>query len=207
MNGFYARYGKRVVDVFLSIFLLLLFAPLMVLIVVVLLLFSDENVFFSQRRPGLDGKIFWIYKFKTMSDHPINSTDNPLSDEERLTVIGKFLRLSSLDELPQLYNVLKGDMSLVGPRPFLEEYLPLYDKRQAKRHLVKPGITGWAQVKGRNAISWQDKFDFDVWYVENLSFWLDLKIIFMTTWKVFDHSENNQEGVVGMEKFKGNITT
>ena len=157
---------------------------------------------FKQRRPGLHGKSFYVYKFRTMTDAR-DENGNLLPDEVRLTKTGKLIRKLSLDELPQLFNVLKGDISLVGPRPLLMEYLPLYTKEQARRHEVKPGITGWAQVNGRNAISWEEKFEHDVWYVDNQSFWLDIKILFLTVLKVFKSEGINQDGQATIEKFKG----
>src|SRR5699024_386460 len=160
-------------------------------------------VLFKQRRPGLNNVIFSILKFRTMIDKRDNNGEL-LPDKERLTKVGIIIRKLSLDELPQLFNVLKGDMSFVGPRPLLVEYLPLYNERQAKRHNVKPGITGWAQVNGRNAITWKEKFELDVWYVENQSFLLDLKILFMTVLKVFKSEGINEDGQATMTKFTGN---
>lgn len=160
-------------------------------------------IIFSQSRPGKNGKIFKIIKFRTM----LNTKDevgNLLPDEDRLTEFGTWLRKSSLDELPEFFNVLKGDMSIVGPRPLLIEYLPLYSDTQAKRHNVRPGITGWAQINGRNSISWDEKFDYDVWYVDNMNIWLDLKIIFKTVLKVLDKSGIDDDMGVGQERFKGN---
>ena len=160
-------------------------------------------ILFRQQRPGLDGKIFDIYKFRTMINEK-NENGELLPDEQRLKGIGKFIRSASLDELPQIFNVLKGEMSFVGPRPLLIEYLPLYNERQKKRHNVKPGITGWAQVNGRNAISWEQKFEYDVWYVENQSFWLDIKILWMTFLKVIKRSDISSDSSATMEKFMGN---
>jgi lipopolysaccharide/colanic/teichoic acid biosynthesis glycosyltransferase len=160
-------------------------------------------ILFRQKRPGLNEEIFGIYKFRTMT----NDTDedgNLLPDEQRLLGLGKTIRSLSLDELPQIFNVLKGDMSFVGPRPLLVQYLPLYNDRQKKRHDVKPGITGWAQVNGRNAISWEQKFEYDVWYVENQSFWLDIKILWLTFLKVVKRSDISQDGQATMEFFEGN---
>jgi sugar transferase EpsL len=159
-------------------------------------------IFFKQQRPGLNGKPFYLYKFRTMIEE-LDENGEPLPDHLRLTPIGQFLRKYSLDELPQLFNVLKGDISLVGPRPLLMEYLKLYTPEQARRHEVKPGITGWAQVNGRNAITWEEKFELDVWYVDNRSFWLDLKILFLTVIKVFKSEGINQDGHVTMGKFTG----
>ena len=160
-------------------------------------------IIFTQQRPGLSGKPFTIYKFRTMNDER-DAQGNLLPDEQRLTRFGKFLRKTSLDELPELFNVLKGDMSLVGPRPLLMEYLPLYSAEQARRHEVKPGITGWAQINGRNTLAWEDKFNLDVWYVDHLSFWLDVKILFITLLKVFKREGISQDGQATVEKFRGN---
>jgi lipopolysaccharide/colanic/teichoic acid biosynthesis glycosyltransferase len=156
-------------------------------------------------RPGKDGRSFKMIKFRTMRDH-IDEQGNPLPDDERITKTGSRIRASSIDELPELWNVIKGEMSLVGPRPLLLEYLPLYSDKQAKRHNVKPGITGWAQVNGRNAISWEEKFELDVWYVENRNFWLDLKIIWMTVRKVIARDGISAAGEATMPKFQGNKT-
>ena len=199
----YQKYLKRFVDIVVSFTGILLVLPILCLVAFLLLIANKTNPFFFQSRPGKNEKLFKIIKFKTMT----NATDNQgnlLPDEHRLTAIGRFIRSTSLDELPQLLNVLKGDMSLVGPRPLLPEYLPLYNNEQKKRHEVKPGITGWAQVNGRNAISWQQKFKYDVWYVENVSFWVDLKIIFLTIKKVFAKEGISSEKSVTMEKFNGN---
>lgn len=160
-------------------------------------------VLFSQKRPGLHGQTFRMFKFRTMTNE-IDEQGNLLPDSNRLTPFGKLLRTTSLDELPALWNVIKGDLSLVGPRPLLIEYLPLYSKEQARRHNVKPGITGWAQINGRNAISWETKFKLDVWYVDNQSFWLDIKILFLTVKKVFIREGINAEGQTTMSKFTGN---
>lgn len=159
-------------------------------------------VFFRQVRPGLNGKPFEMIKFRTMKD-AIDASGNPLPDSERLTPFGQFLRSSSLDELPELWNVLKGDMSLVGPRPLLMEYLPLYSPEQARRHEVRPGVTGWAQVNGRNTLSWEDKFKLDVWYVDNRSLWLDIKVLFLTVKKVLVRDGISAEGEATMSKFTG----
>jgi len=168
------------------------------------LFFANQGQpFFFQARPGKNGKIFRIIKFKTMNDKK-DLQGNLLSDAERLTIIGKFVRKTSLDEIPQLLNVIKGDMSLIGPRPLLVSYLPLYDEKQKRRHDVRPGITGWAQVNGRNAISWQQKFEYDVWYVENISLRLDIKILFMTILKVFKSEGINAGTSATMEIFTGN---
>lgn len=164
---------------------------------------KGAGAFFTQERPGKGGKIFKVIKFKTMTDER-DADGNLLPDADRLTNVGRFVRSTSIDELPQLINVLKGDMALIGPRPLLVQYLPLYSKEQARRHDVRPGITGWAQVNGRNAISWTKKFELDVWYVDHCSFWLDVKIIFLTIKKVFVREGISQEGQATMEFFTGN---
>lgn len=187
---------------FMSLFVLTsVFLALTILIRTLL----GSPVFFRHTRPGFNGKPFAMYKFRTMNNGK-DADDRLLPDELRLTKLGKFLRSTSLDELPELFNVLKGDMSLVGPRPLLMEYLPLYTPEQARRHEVRPGITGWAQVNGRNAISWEEKFRLDVWYVDNQSFWLDMKILWMTVLKVFKREGISQEGQATMEKFRGTVT-
>ncbi len=194
---------KRIFDTILSLILIILFFPVYLIVSLLIWRKMGRPILFTQERPGKDGKIFKIYKFRTMT----NETDQNgklLPDEKRLVGIGKFIRSTSLDELPQLFNVLKGDMSFVGPRPLLVEYLPLYNERQKKRHDVKPGITGWAQVNGRNAISWEQKFEYDVWYVENQSFLLDMKILWLTFLKVVKRSDISSSGSVTMEKFTGN---
>ncbi|HEC1793457.1 TPA: undecaprenyl phosphate N,N'-diacetylbacillosamine 1-phosphate transferase [Campylobacter lari] len=192
---------KRVFDFFLALILLIVFSPFIVLIGIVLKIVQG-SVLFKQARPGLNEKIFYIYKFKTMSDET-NENGELLPDELRLKPFGKLVRSLSLDELPQLFNVLKGDMSFIGPRPLLVEYLPLYNQEQKKRHDVRPGITGWAQINGRNAISWEQKFKYDVEYVQNCSFLFDLKIFFMTIIKVLKRSGVNKEGVATTDKFNG----
>ncbi|HID0706074.1 TPA: undecaprenyl phosphate N,N'-diacetylbacillosamine 1-phosphate transferase [Campylobacter jejuni] len=197
----YEKVFKRIFDFILALVLLVLFSPV-ILITALLLKITQGSVFFTQNRPGLDEKIFKIYKFKTMSDER-DEKGELLSDELRLKAFGKIVRSLSLDELLQLFNVLKGDMSFVGPRPLLVEYLPLYNEEQKLRHKVRPGITGWAQVNGRNAISWQKKFELDVYYVKNISFLLDLKIIFLTALKVLKRSGVSKEGHVTTEKFNG----
>lgn len=180
----------------------LLLLPVMLLVMVLLKVTGHTSVFFTQPRIGKNDKAFRVLKFKTMTDKK-DAAGHLLPDAERLTAFGKFLRKSSLDELPQLFNVLLGDMSLVGPRPLLPQYLPLYNETQRKRHQVKPGITGWAQVNGRNAISWMRKFELDVWYVEHASFWLDVKILFLTFRKILAASDINQAGQATMEAFNG----
>ncbi|EAI5843158.1 undecaprenyl phosphate N,N'-diacetylbacillosamine 1-phosphate transferase [Campylobacter jejuni] len=197
----YEKVFKRIFDFILALVLLVLFSPV-ILITALLLKITQGSVIFTQNRPGLDEKIFKIYKFKTMSDER-DEKGELLSDELRLKAFGKIVRSLSLDELLQLFNVLKGDMSFVGPRPLLVEYLSLYNKEQKLRHKVRPGITGWAQVNGRNAISWQKKFELDVYYVKNISFLLDLKIMFLTALKVLKRSGVSKEGHVTTEKFNG----
>ncbi len=192
---------KRFIDLIFASFGLIISSPILVIATVGLYFANQGKPFFFQLRPGLNGVIFKIVKFKTMNDKK-DAQGNLLSDEQRLTKIGKFVRKTSLDELPQLWNVIKGDMSLMGPRPLLPEYLPLYDAIQSRRHKLKPGITGWAQVNGRNAISWQQKFEYDVWYVDNISFLLDLKIIILTIKKVFISEGINSQGQVTTEAFK-----
>ncbi|WP_317165419.1 sugar transferase [Chitinophaga tropicalis] len=179
-----------------------LLLPVFLVCTVLLFIVNSGTPFFLQRRPGKDERIFSVIKFKTMTDRK-DSNGVLLPDRQRLTPVGKFIRKTSLDEIPQLLNVIKGDMSLVGPRPLLVEYLPLYDEHQKRRHDVKPGITGWAQVKGRNAITWQQKFEYDVWYVNNLSFKLDLEILAATVFKVIKSEGINQEGQATAEKFQG----
>ncbi len=194
---------KRISDILFA-FILLIVALTPIFIIIILLYFKHgaSEVFFMQYRPGRNEKIFRLIKFKTMNNK-CDASGNILPDAERLTSIGRFIRKTSLDELPQLINVLKGDMSLVGPRPLLVEYLPLYNEHQKRRHEVKPGITGWAQVNGRNAISWQEKFDLDVWYVDHCSFSLDMKILWLTILKVFKREGINQAGQATVEKFNG----
>ncbi|EKF8996430.1 TPA: undecaprenyl phosphate N,N'-diacetylbacillosamine 1-phosphate transferase [Campylobacter coli] len=197
----YEKVFKKIFDFILALVLLVLFSPV-ILITALLLKITQGSVIFTQNRPGLNEKIFKIYKFKTMSDER-DEKGELLSDELRLKAFGKIVRSLSLDELLQLFNVLKGDMSFVGPRPLLVEYLPLYNEEQKLRHKVRPGITGWAQVNGRNAISWQKKFELDVYYVKNISFLLDLKIMFLTALKVLKRSGVSKEGHVTTEKFNG----
>jgi len=198
----YSFFLKRLFD-FIIAFITTLFSSVVFLIITVLLFFSNQGKpFFLQPRPGKNGKIFKVIKFKTMNDKK-DANGNLLPDSERLTPIGAFIRKTSLDEIPQLLNVIKGDMSLVGPRPLLVQYLPLYNEKQRRRHEVRPGITGWAQVNGRNAISWEQKFEYDVWYVDNISFALDLKILFLTIKKVFKREGISAAGQATMEPFKG----
>jgi lipopolysaccharide/colanic/teichoic acid biosynthesis glycosyltransferase len=192
---------KRLLDLIFSILSLIVFSPVF-LCCIILLFLTQGTVFFKQIRPGKHGKLFTIYKLKTMRDTRLDSGDL-LPDKQRTTPIGSIIRKLSLDELPQLWNVLKGDMSFVGPRPLLPEYLPLYSKKQEKRHDVKPGITGWAQVNGRNTISWEQKFDYDLWYIQHQSFILDIKILGMTLTKVFKTKDVNATGQITMEPFNG----
>lgn len=193
---------KRVFDIFVSIVALVVLSPVIFIVSRKIVKNLGKPVLFKQKRPGLHGEIFEMIKFRSMRD-AVDSKGNTLSDSERLTPFGLKLRSSSLDELPGLWNVLKGDMSLVGPRPLLVEYLPLYNTEQAKRHNVRPGITGWAQINGRNAISWDEKFKLDVWYVNNQSIWLDIKILFLTIKKVFIKDGISADGEVTMHKFTG----
>lgn len=194
---------KRLLDFFVALLGLLILAPFFAVVSLIIRWKLGSPIFFTQERPGLNGVPFTLYKFRTMSDER-DESGHLLPDAVRLTSLGLFLRKYSLDEWPQLINVLKGELSLVGPRPLLMEYLPLYSEEQKRRHLVKPGITGWAQVNGRNAISWEEKFELDVWYVENQSFWLDLRILWMTFIQVFHTKDVHQTGHVTMEKFSGN---
>ena len=196
---------KTLFDKTLALFLIILFSPIYIIISLLILWKMGNPILFRQKRPGYKEKIFGIYKFRTMT----NDTDadgNLLPDEQRLVGIGKFIRSTSLDELPQLFNVFKGEMSFVGPRPLLIEYLDLYNDTQKRRHDVRPGITGWAQVNGRNAISWEQKFEYDVWYVDNQSFWMDIKILWLTASKVLKRDGISQEGQATMDAFNGNIS-
>jgi len=187
---------------FVALAVLLLLFPFLLLLATLVRFNMGSPVLFRQVRPGRKGALFQMVKFRTMRD-ATDSRGQPLPDEERLTKFGKLLRASSLDELPELWNVIRGEMSLVGPRPLLVEYLPLYSPRQARRHEVRPGITGWAQVNGRNAISWEERLEMDVWYVENRSFWLDLRILWMTVIKVFQREGISQDGHATMPHFEG----
>ena len=193
---------KRLFDILASSLGLLLLSPVIAIVAWQIRRKLGSPVLFRQVRPGLDGKPFEMIKFRTMRD-AVDAQGNPLPDSERMTPFGSFLRSSSLDELPELWNVLKGDMSLVGPRPLLMEYLPLYSPEQYRRHEVRPGVSGWAQVNGRNALSWEEKFKLDVWYVDNRSFWLDLKVIFLTLKKVVVREGISAEGEATMSKFTG----
>lgn len=194
---------KRLIDVVISFFVLFVFSPLLLTVMLLIRLKLGAPIFFTQARPGKDGKIFKMIKFRTMTDER-DENGELLADEKRLTQFGQYLRATSIDELPEMLNVLKGDMSLVGPRPLLVEYLDLYSQEQARRHNVRPGITGWAQVNGRNAISWQDKFKLDCWYVDNRSLILDIKILLLTVKKVFFRENINQQGHATIDKFSGN---
>lgn len=198
----YKNIFKPFIDFITSLLALVLLSPLLLLISILLTIANRGNPFFVQERPGKNGKIFRIVKFKTMTDER-NSSGELLPDSERLTLVGKIIRKTSLDEIPQLLNVFKGDMSIVGPRPLLPQYLSIYNDQQYKRHLVKPGITGWAQVNGRNAISWTNKFKLDVWYVENISFLLDIKILLKTIQKVIVSEGINSENMATTEPFNG----
>jgi len=199
----YKNFLKRVIDFLIASCGLFLASPVLIFVTICLTVVNYGKPFFLQSRPGKSGRVFKIIKFKTMNDKK-DIDGNLLPDARRLTPIGAFIRRTSLDEIPQLINVLKGDMSLIGPRPLLVQYLPLYNEYQARRHEVRPGITGWAQVNGRNAISWKQKFDYDIWYVDNMSFWLDLKILFLTIKKVFVREGISAEGQATIEPFKGN---
>ena len=194
---------KRFIDFVVSLIVLIIMFPFILVICLCLLVSNHGKPFFFQQRPGKNERIFKVIKFKTMTDEKDN-TGNLLPDADRMTKIGKFVRSTSLDEFPQLLNVLKGDMSLIGPRPLLVQYLPLYSKEQSRRHTVRPGITGWAQVNGRNAISWQKKYNYDIWYIDNMSLLLDLKIVYLTIKKVFIREGINSESSVTTEAFKGN---
>lgn len=193
---------KRLIDILGAMVGLLLLAPVIVLLSLLVRIKLGSPVLFRQTRPGMSGQAFQMAKFRTMTD-ACDSHGVQLPDADRLTGFGQFLRSTSLDELPELWNVLTGDMSLVGPRPLLMEYLPLYSERQARRHEVRPGITGWAQINGRNALSWEKKFELDVWYVENRTLWLDIKILFLTVWKVVKRDDISQDGEATMTRFTG----
>ena len=195
---------KRLFDFCASLFGLVLLSPIIALVAWKIRKNLGSPVLFRQTRPGLNGKPFEMVKFRTMKD-AVDAQGNPLPDSERMTPLGDKLRNSSLDELPELWNVLKGEMSLVGPRPLLMQYLPLYSKEQARRHEVRPGVTGWAQINGRNAISWEDKFKLDVWYVDNRNLWLDIKILFLTVKKVFVKEGISADGHVTIEPFTGQV--
>lgn len=199
----YRKYIKRFLDLFISIIAFIILSPLFLIITFLLFIANKGKPFFLQARPGLNGRIFKVVKFKTMNDKK-DGDGNLLSDAERMTSIGRFVRKTSLDEIPQLLNVIIGDMSLIGPRPLLVDYLPLYNEQQSRRHEVRPGITGWAQVNGRNAISWGRKFEYDIWYIDHLSFALDVKILWMTLLKVVRSEGISSSTTVTMERFTGN---
>lgn len=199
----YKNYFKRIVDLIAAIIALTVVSWILILTFLILYFTNKRKVFFTQERPGKDGKIFKIVKFKTMNDRKDNS-GKLLPDNQRITKFGNLIRKTSIDEIPQLFNVFVGDMGIVGPRPLLVSYLSLYSKEQLVRHDVRPGMTGWAQVNGRNSISWEDKFNLDIWYVENLTFLLDLKIFFITLKKVFFREGISKNATVTMEIFKGN---
>lgn len=201
----YKNFLKPTGDIFISIIGLVLTFPFLIFIIIFLYFANDGKPFFFQQRPGKSGRIFKIVKFKTMHDKK-DANGDLLPDAERLTAIGKLIRKTSFDEIPQLFNVIKGDMSLIGPRPLLTNYLHLYNDFQNRRHEINPGITGWAQVNGRNAISWDKKFEYDVWYVDNVSFLLDLKILFKTILKVFKSDGINAENAATTEPFSGQLT-
>lgn len=202
MDKRYSRFIKSALDRTLAAIALIIFFPVMVVVAIAVYISMSHPVLFTEARPGQNGRIFAFYKFRSMrclSD----SQGKLLPDEKRITAVGYFLRKTSLDELPQLWNVLKGDMSFVGPRPLHVRYLERYTPEQARRHEVKPGITGWAQINGRNSISWEEKFKLDVWYIDNWSLWLDLQILFLTVWKVFKREGISQQGYIAMEEFRG----
>jgi lipopolysaccharide/colanic/teichoic acid biosynthesis glycosyltransferase len=201
-GGIYREFIKRPMDFILSLIAIIVLSPVLLLVVILVRVKLGRPVLFKQKRPGLNGKIFTMYKFRTMTDER-DQNGKLLPDSVRLTKFGRFLRSTSLDELPELFNILKGDMSIIGPRPLLVQYLPLYDDHQKRRHEVRPGLSGLAQVRGRNAISWEDKFNLDVEYVDNVSFIGDWKIIFLTIKKVFVREGINSETAATMEPFKG----
>lgn len=198
----YRTFGKRLFDLILTVPALVIFSPVLAQVALLVRLKLGSPIFFLQQRPGLYGKPFTVYKFRTMFNS-YGSEGHLRPDAERLAPLGAFLRNASLDELPELFNVLKGDMSLVGPRPLLMEYLNRYTQEQMRRHEVRPGITGWAQVNGRNALAWEQKFSLDVWYVDHQSFWLDLKVIVLTIWKILTREGISQPGQATAEEFKG----
>lgn len=200
-----SKFFKRLFDIVASASGLIFLSPVFLILIYLIRKNLGEPVFFTQERPGKDGKPFKMIKFRSMRD-AVDKDDNPLPDSERLTPFGKKLRATSLDELPELWNVLKGEMSLVGPRPLLMSYLPLYNEFQNRRHEMRPGVTGWAQVNGRNALSWDEKFAHDIWYIDHYSFWLDMKILFLTVKKVFIKEGISAEGEATMPYFTGNDT-
>lgn len=199
----YSNFLKRVIDFVLALIGLIILSPIYLLVTLLLYFSNKGKPFFYQKRPGKNERIFSIIKFKSMNDAK-DKDGNLLPDKVRLTAVGAFVRKTSLDEIPQLINVLKGDMSLVGPRPLRVHYLTLYSEQQKKRHQVRPGVTGWAQVNGRNTISWKQKFEYDVWYVEHLTFWLDIKILILTIKKVFSSKDINASKDITMQPFNGN---
>ncbi len=205
-SGIYRNHLKRAMDFILSLTSIIVLSPLMLVVAVLVRIKLGSPVIFKQKRPGLNEKIFTLYKFRTMTAER-EENGELLPDEHRLTKFGKFLRSTSLDELPELFNILKGEMSIVGPRPLLVQYLPLYNEHQRRRHEVRPGLTGWAQINGRNAISWEEKFDFDIEYIDNISFISDLKIVLLTIKKVFNREGITQEGEATIEDFKGSPGT
>jgi len=198
----YRRIVKRIIDILVSLVILIISSPILIITILLLFIANSGTPFFIQKRPGINGVIFKIIKFKTMNEAK-DKNGNLLPDAERITKIGRLVRKTSIDELPQLINVFNGDMSLIGPRPLLPEYLPLYNEFQRRRHEVRPGITGWAQVNGRNTISWQKKFEYDVWYVDNISLKLDLKILLLTILKVLKAKDINSDSDMTAEKFNG----
>lgn len=198
----YSNYLKRPMDYILALFAIIFLSPVLLIIALLVRIKLGSPIIFKQKRPGLNEKIFTLYKFRSMTDEK-DEKGELLPDEIRLTKFGRFLRSTSLDELPELFNILKGDMSIIGPRPLLVQYLPLYNEHQKRRHEVRPGLSGWAQVNGRNAISWEEKFDFDIEYVDHVSFILDCKIVFMTIKKVLKREGISSETSVTMEPFKG----
>ena len=200
-----SKFFKRLFDIIASASGLIFLSPVFLILIYLIRKNLGEPVFFTQERPGKDGKPFKMIKFRSMRD-AVDKDGNPLPDSERLTPFGKKLRATSLDELPELWNVLKGEMSLVGPRPLLMSYLPLYNEFQNRRHEMRPGVTGWAQVNGRNALSWDEKFAHDIWYIDHYSFWLDMKILFLTVKKVFIKEGISAEGEATMPYFTGNNT-
>ncbi|MFH1370586.1 MAG: sugar transferase [Planctomycetota bacterium] len=206
MGGTVQPFVKRTIDVIFSVAGLLLLSPVIVILAILIRAKLGSPVLFRQQRPGLGGRPFWLFKFRTMTDQR-DKAGNLLPDEQRLPAFGRFLRSTSLDELPELFNVLKGDMSIVGPRPLMMKYLGRYTPEQARRHEAKPGITGWAQINGRNAISWEDRFQLDVWYVDNWSLWLDLKILVKTIILVFKREGITQQGRATMDEFMGTAQT
>ena len=195
-------FSKRLFDLVFSIVALVILSPILLVTAILVRLFLGAPILFKQQRPGYKGYPFFIYKFRTMRD-AVDRAGTPLPDSERLTRFGQILRSLSLDELPELFNILRGEMSFVGPRPLLMEYLPLYSPEQARRHDVVPGLTGWAQINGRNTVDWPTRFKLDVWYVDNWSFWLDIKIILGTVWKTISREGINQQGQATMDYFKG----